>query len=154
MSTSTPVTPPSWTYGSILRAKVARVLAAGSVAYTLVLVFLTHYPRPQELLGDDLPPDKMLHFLAYGTLGLLVTGTVVTFFRWSWRTVALTAVALAIFAGMDELTQPWFGRSAEPLDWVWDAIGLVAGIATIACGRWLVRSPLARSLQPVSRQAQ
>lgn len=131
-----------------LRSRVAQVLVAGSLAYTAVLVFLTHYPKPQELLGEDLPPDKMLHFLAYGVLGFLVTAAVVTRRRWSWRTAAITGVALAGFAALDELTQPWFGRNAEPLDWVWDLIGILAGVAAVAAVRWLLRSQLGRALQP------
>jgi VanZ family protein len=131
-----------------LRSRAAQVLVAGSLAYTAVLVFLTHYPKPQELLGEDLPPDKMLHFLAYGVLGFLVTAAVVARGRWSWRTAAITGTALAAFAALDELTQPWFGRNAEPLDWVWDLIGILAGIAAVAAVRWLLRSQLGRVLQP------
>jgi VanZ family protein len=131
-----------------LRSRAAQVLVAGSLAYTAVLVFLTHYPKPQELLGEDLPPDKMLHFLAYGVLGFLVTAAVVARGRWSWRTAAITGTALAAFAALDELTQPWFGRNAEPLDWVWDLIGILAGIAAVAAVRWLLRSQLGRALQP------
>ena len=131
-----------------LRSRVAQVLAAGSLAYTAVLVFLTHYPKPQELLGEDLPPDKMLHFLAYGVLGFLVTTAVVARGRWSWRAAAITGVALAAFAALDELTQPWFGRAAEPLDWVWDLVGILAGVVAVAAVRWLIRGPLGRALQP------
>lgn len=130
-----------------LRSQIAKALATGSIAYTTVLVFLTHYPKPQELLGEDLPPDKVLHFLAYGLLGLLVTATVAAFSRWSWETAARTAAALAAFAALDEITQPFFGRSAELLDWVWDLVGIAAGVAAVAAGRWLLRSPLGRSLR-------
>ena len=137
-----------------LRGRVARVLAAGSLGYTAVLVFLTHYPKPQDLLGEDLPPDKMLHFLAYGVLGFLVTAAVVTRGRWSWRTAGLTALALAGFAALDEVTQPLFGRSAEPLDWIWDLAGLAAGIVAVAAGRRLLKSPLGRRLQPTQQPAQ
>lgn len=137
-----------------LRSRAAQVLAAGALTYTGVLVFLTHYPRPQDLLGEDLPPDKMLHFLAYGVLGFLVTAAVVTRGRWSWRTAGLTAVALAGFAALDELTQPLFGRSAEPLDWVWDLAGLAAGIVAVAAGRRLLKSSLGRRLRPTHQPAQ
>lgn len=137
-----------------LRSRAAQVLAAGALMYTGVLVFLTHYPRPQELLGEDLPPDKMLHFLAYGVLGFLVTAAVVTRRRWSWRTAGLTAVALAGFAALDELTQPLFGRSAEPMDWIWDLAGLAAGIVALAAGRRLLKSPVGRRLRSTHQPAQ
>lgn len=131
-----------------LRGHIAKLLAAGSLAYTGFLVFMTHYPKPQELLGKDLPPDKLLHFLAYGVLGMLVTAAVVTRSRWSWRTAAITAVALAGFAAIDEVTQPFFGRDAEPLDWVWDVVGLMAGLAAVAVARRLFYGSLARRLEP------
>jgi len=149
VSTGAPIpSPPLMAESRTLRSRFAQALAAGSLAYTGVLVFMTHYPRPQELLGEDLPPDKMLHFLAYGLLGFLVTATVVALGRWSWRTAARTAAGLAVFSAVDELTQPWFGRSAEPLDWIWDLAGIAAGIAAVAAVRWLIRSALARPLQP------
>ena len=137
-----------------LRSRVSQVLAAGALTYTGVLVFLTHYPKPQELLGDDLPPDKLLHFLAYGVLGFLVTAAVVTRGRWSWRTAGLTALALAGFAAIDELTQPLFGRSAEPLDYAWDLAGLAAGIVAVATGRRLLKSQFGRPLRPTQQPAQ
>lgn len=130
-----------------LRTRIAKLLAVGAVGYTAVLVFMTHYPRPQELLGEDLPPDKMLHFLAYGVLGFLVTAAVAAFSRWSWRTATVTGLLLAVFAAVDEITQPFFGRDAEPLDWVWDLIGLAAGIAAVAILRRLMRTPLGHRLQ-------
>ena len=135
-----PSKPPLMNVPPTLRGRATTALAAGSFAYTLVLVFMTHYPKPQELLGEDIPPDKLLHFLAYGLLGLLVAGTIATAGRWSARSMALTTLALAAFAALDELTQPWFQRSAEPLDWVWDCIGLVVGIVVVAGFRHLLRS--------------
>ena len=112
-----------------------RPLAALTLAYTLVLVFATHYPEPQELLGPNPPSDKTLHFLAYGALGMLATAVLATAGRWSLRGVAALAAGLVAFAAVDEVTQPWFGRSAEPLDWVWDCLGLACGIAVIATAR-------------------
>ena len=108
-----------------------RPLAGLTAAYTAVLVFATHYPKPEQLLGRNLPSDKTLHFLAYGALGLLAAALVAVSGRWSARRVVLLAAGLAAFATIDEVTQPWFGRSAEPLDWVYDLIGLAAGITAI-----------------------
>lgn len=113
-----------------------RPLAALTLAYTLTLVFATHYPEPEELLGPNPPSDKTLHFLAYGVLGLLAAAVLAVSGRWSPRSVALLATGLATFAVIDEVTQPWFGRSAEPLDWVYDLAGLAVGIAAMAAARW------------------
>jgi VanZ family protein len=43
-------------------------------------------------------------------------------------------LALAAFAVLDEATQPVFGRHADPLDWVYDCIGLTAGLVLVAIG--------------------
>jgi len=121
-----------------------RPLAGLTAAYTGVLVFATHYPRPEQLLGTNLPADKTLHFLAYGALGLLAAALVAVSGRWSARRVAALAAGLAAFAAIDEVTQPWFGRSADPLDWVYDLIGLAAGIAAIAALNATLRSSRTR----------
>jgi len=125
-----------------------RPLAGLTAAYTGVLVFATHYPRPEQLLGTNLPADKTLHFLAYGALGLLAAALVAVSGRWSARRVAALAAGLAAFAAIDEVTQPWFGRSADPLDWVYDLIGLAAGIAAIAALNATLRSSRTRPRGP------
>jgi VanZ family protein len=108
----------------------ARLAALATACYVGVLLFATHYPRPQELLGSSPPSDKTLHFIAYGILGLLVGVTLPLAGRQSLRTALWTAAALALFAAFDEATQPlpWFGRAADPLDWVYDCLGIVAGL--------------------------
>jgi len=111
--------------------RLLRPLAALTGGYTALLVFATHYPKPEQLLGTNLPSDKTLHFLAYGALGLLAAALVAVSGRWSARRVAALAAGLAAFAAIDEATQPWFGRCAEPLDWVYDLIGLAVGITAI-----------------------
>jgi VanZ family protein len=113
-----------------------RPLVALTLAYTLTLVFATHYPEPEQLLGPNPPSDKTLHVLAYGALGLLTAGVLAVSGRWSPRSIAGMATGLAAFAAADEITQPWFGRSAEPLDWVCDLIGITIGITVVTAARW------------------
>ena len=121
------------------------LLAAATVGYTLVLVFATHYPNPQDLVGPNPPSDKTLHFAAYGVLGFLVTATLGSAGRSSARTLLATGAALAMFGVLDEATQPlpWFRRHADPLDWVFDCVGIAAGIIAVATilavGRSLAR---------------
>ena len=92
------------------------------------------------MLGPDPPSDKTLHFLAYGLLGLAVATTLAASGRWSLRAAIIALGTLAVFAVLDEVTQPWFGRQAEPLDWVYDLIGLTVGIAVVAAVHtWLGR---------------
>ena len=120
--------------------RLLRPLVGLTIAYTLVLVFATHYPKPEDLLGPNPPSDKTLHFLAYGTLGMLAAAALAASGRWSPRTVAALAVGLAAFAAVDEATQPWFGRSADAWDWVWDLLGLAIGISGIAALNAMLRS--------------
>jgi VanZ family protein len=117
-----------------------RPLAALTLAYAVTLVFATHYPEPAELLGPNPPSDKMLHFLAYGVLGLLAAAVLAVSGRWSPRGAAIMATGLAAFAAADEATQPWFNRSAEPLDWAFDLLGLAIGIGAIAALNAVLRS--------------
>lgn len=112
----------------------ARLLAAATAAYAGLLVWATHYPKPQELLGDNPPSDKLMHVIAYTILGLLVGATLAAAGRLTPRGGAVAVAALGLFAVLDELTQPlpWFRRTADPVDWIFDAAGIVTGIAAIA----------------------
>ena len=110
---------------------MARLLAAATVAYTGVLVFATHYPRPEELLGPNAPSDKTLHFVAYAVLAAFSAATWLAARRTASRSIAPLAIALASFGAIDEITQPFFRRHADPLDWVYDCIGIAIGIAAV-----------------------
>jgi VanZ family protein len=48
------------------------------------------------------------------------------------------AAGLAAWAVIDEATQPLFGRAADPLDWVYDVIGLALGIGLVVAVNSLV----------------
>jgi VanZ family protein len=112
----------------------ARLATLATAGYVGVLLFATHYPRPQEFLGSNPPSDKTLHFIAYGLLGLLAGTTLALAGRWSLRNALWLAAALTLFAAFDEATQPlpWFRRAADPLDWVFDCLGIAIGLAVVA----------------------
>lgn len=116
---------------TVARPWMARLLAAATVAYTGVLVFATHYPRPEELLGPNAPSDKTLHFVAYAVLAAFSAATWLAARRTASRGIAPLAIALASFGAIDEITQPFFRRHADPLDWVYDCIGIAIGIAAV-----------------------
>jgi VanZ family protein len=118
-----------------IRGRLARLLAALTAAYTVVLVLATHYPRPEQFLGANPPSDKALHFMAYGALALLAGGTLALARRWSAARAVGLAGLLAVFAVLDEITQPLFSRAAEPLDWVFDCVGIGIGLAVVAAVR-------------------
>jgi VanZ family protein len=111
-----------------------RLAATATVAYTCVLVFATHYPKPQELLGANAPSDKTLHVMAYAVLATLVGLTLAAAGRWTGGAIARAAAGMAIFGVVDEITQPlpWFGRTPDPLDWFFDLGGIALGLAAVA----------------------
>jgi VanZ family protein len=125
----------------------ARVFATATIVYACILVFMTHYPKPGEFerfLGAT--PDKTLHFLAYGVLAMLSAGTLATAGRWVPPAVGRLAAALAALGVVDEATQPLFSRAADPLDWVYDCVGIAAGLAVVAACMFAVaaaRRPVA-----------
>ena len=82
--------------------------------------------------------DKVLHFIVFGILGLLITRgmryTKIQFFK---NRPAITAVVLGcIFALSDEVHQAFVpARSAEILDWVADFLGIV--VFSYLYSRWM-----------------
>jgi VanZ family protein len=110
---------------------MTRLLAVATVAYTGLLVCATHHPRPEDLLGPSPPSDKTLHFIAYAVLAGLTSATWLTARRRARLGIAPLAIALAAFGAVDEVTQPFFRRHADPLDWVYDCIGIAIGIAAV-----------------------
>jgi VanZ family protein len=121
---------------------IARIATAATAAYVAVLVFATHYPKPQELLGPNAPSDKTLHVMAYAVLAGLVGLTLVAAGRWTRPAIARAAGGMAIFGALDEITQPlpWFRRAADPLDWVFDVGGIALGLAAVAVAVAIWRS--------------
>lgn len=123
----------------LVRLWIPRLLAAALAAYTGLLVFATHYPRPEELLGPNPPSDKTLHFVAYAVLAALACATWLTARRTAGRGLATLAIALAGFGFLDEVTQPLFRRHADPLDWVYDCVGIALGIAAVVAVATVIR---------------
>lgn len=139
--------PPAVDFPSAARGRFARLLAAATAGYSLFLVFATHYPRPEDFLGPNAPPDKVLHFIAYGGLAALAAGTVALARHWTARRAAGLAGVLAAFAAIDEVTQPFFSRASERMDWVFDCVGIVVGLAAVATAVAAVRLVRSRQAQ-------
>lgn len=98
--------------------------------YWVLCLLATHSTLPK---GAEpwLFADKVMHCLMYFILGGLL----------AWRLSSASAVSasryfvawlvLAAYGVFDELTQPYFGRSAEWLDWVADLVGSGSGIGLV-----------------------
>lgn len=127
----------------------ARILAAITTGYAGVLVWATHYPKPQDFLGANPPSDKLLHVSAYAVLGALVALTLAAAGRLSLRGGLAAAAGLAAFAVLDEATQPlpWFRRTADPLDWVFDVAGIGLGLIAVAAAARGLRRRIERRRQ-------
>ena len=137
-----PIPPPA---GALPRA-VQRGLDLLAAAYTCILLYATHHPRPAELVGPDAPGDKSLHLIAYTLLGGVVAAAFASRGGWGWRAAAALFVPLALFAAADEITQPLFGRFADGVDWAFDELGLVAGIGLVTVAAWLLAPFLTRTV--------
>jgi VanZ family protein len=117
--------------------RLRRLLALATAGYAVALVVATHYPRPQEILlriGAGGVADKTQHVVAYTVLGLLAAATLASWNRLTFGNLVVLLGALALFGVFDEVTQPVFGRMADPADWVADCVGIVAGVLVAAVG--------------------
>ncbi|MFM8708287.1 MAG: VanZ family protein, partial [Planctomycetia bacterium] len=112
--------------GSSAGPRLRRLLSLATAGYAIALAVATHYPRPQEILvrlGAGGVTDKVQHVVAYTVLGLLAAVTLASWNRWALRNLVLLLGVLALFGAIDEVTQPLFGRMADPADWVGDCVG-------------------------------
>lgn len=91
-------------------------------AYVIACVVLTHLPPPAVPRVSIPGLDKVIHFLIYFGMGFFIVRT--------WRFSRLMSVLLGVlvFAAIDEITQPPFGRTADIFDWICDAVGAGLGI--------------------------
>ncbi|MBX3394435.1 MAG: VanZ family protein [Phycisphaerae bacterium] len=105
---------------------------------------VTHLP-PSKLPSAGWLNDKVEHLIGYAMLAMATCWRFGKSDRSRIAIMAAVLVGLAAYAAVDELTQPWVGRSCEWGDWLADlggaAIGLLLGLAT----------GLLRRLSPKSR---
>ena len=102
-------------------------LRIAAVMSMLVLLAGTHYPKLVIGTPGD-GPDKILHFLAFGTVTVLVRLSGIA------RSAASALVIMGSLAILDEVTQeiPGLGRNFDLLDLVADACGIIVALAWIA----------------------
>jgi VanZ family protein len=135
------------------RRGIPLCLALITATYASALVVATHYPRPQVVIRSIIerpvirqvitkpPSDKTLHLWAYAPLAALAGMTAAASGWWSGRACVGVAAGTALFAALDEATQPlpWFRRTADLLDWGYDCLGIAIGLAAVALALGLAR---------------
>jgi VanZ family protein len=109
-----------------LRQKITTAILS---AYWGVLLIATHIPIPKIVYQANVS-DLWLHFLAYLNLIFLLWFS----FRpdnkvdWGSRLVWLLFVMILAFGGLDELTQPWSGRTCDLYDFLANTAAVITGL--------------------------
>lgn len=89
----------------------------------------THFPRFGPLRGEPrrYPVDKLAHFLCYAVLAWLMTRLLAQRMRPA-AAIVLTLLLVAAYGAIDELTQPFVGRTTDLWDFIADLAGAVLGV--------------------------
>ncbi len=117
--------------GPSANQNLRRFVGAALAVYWLVLFAATHVPirrSPVAIPGAD----KVVHFVGYGVLGLLLTFWIGLRRPLSKRVLLVTVLVLATYGAIDELLQIPVGRTCDIADWVFDLLGGGLGVLTIA----------------------
>ena len=132
-----------------------RMVEALTLLYALILEIATHWPYDptsylRMVLRTQQPPsDKILHFIAYAILAALLWACVRLRAATLPRATAWVIAIIAVWAAVDEATQPFFYRAAERLDWVYDMGGAALGCAVAVLGdRLLAARPRSITAPP------
>ncbi len=97
---------------------------AAFLAAAAVILGLSLYPRPEDVLGPLTLWDKADHFAAYAALAFL-GGAVVA--RQSLPRLAVIVIACVAFGGLVEMVQPLVGRQRDLVDFLANLAGCVLG---------------------------
>ena len=108
------------------RVRLALPVAIG---YALLLAAATHWPPKYGMPSIPHPFDKVCHITAYSGLTLLAAFVIGGFERLMLSRYLMLGIGIAATGALDELTQPYFGRSCDLDDWFADMLGCGLGIA-------------------------
>ena len=106
-----------------------KITIAALVVYWIVLAIVAHIPIPQLVYRAQVS-DKWLHFLAYLNLVFLLWFSVRPDGKANWRNrlVWLIFLVSVAYGGIDELLQPYVGRSKDLGDFLANAAGASVGL--------------------------
>ncbi len=112
------------------------LILAATAAYLLVIFAGTHLPGGVIHGGGH--SDKLFHFGAFFGLAILLAGCFACFRRTGPLLYGAIVALAAGYGILDELTQMLVkNRTADPLDWLTDVGGAIAGTLIFAAGMWL-----------------
>jgi len=110
-------------------------------AYWLLLFVGSHTPQaaPPPI---GLSIDKLVHLVAFTGLAWLMAAVASHHTgRLTLRAAGAIFLIAITYGAIDELTQPYVGRSCDLLDWLADALGAIIGLSVFAtCQRWKNRN--------------
>ncbi len=93
----------------------------------LAAFMATHVPA--DRLPDMQTGDPVLHAVGYFVLAAVWMLTLIARGRTAWWRAFLAFGVLLLYAAIDELTQPLFGRFGAWSDWLADIQGAAVGVA-------------------------
>lgn len=114
-----------------------RVASFCLIGYWIALFAGTHLPRlrlPDVAGGHS---DKILHLVAFAGLSFLLSWAIPTRFSNRFRNVRTAGLFAILYGVFDEVTQIPVGRTADWLDLIADAIGVVVGLTSYCVCREL-----------------
>lgn len=109
-----------------LRQKITFAVLA---VFWVTLLITTHIPIPKIVYQANVS-DKWLHFLAYINLVFLLWFTLKPQGTVNWNSIMawLFLIIIIVSGGMDELTQPPFGRTCDLYDFLTDVFAVITGL--------------------------
>ena len=109
-----------------------------AILFAATVIFVTHIP--QELIPERLQIcglDKIGHVVAYGAITILFVLSLRD--RFSLLSAAILFFATSTLGAVDELTQPLVNRTASPIDWLADIVGVSVVLLAFVCCNHLKR---------------
>jgi VanZ family protein len=109
-----------------------------TAVYSLILITMTHLPPHTRVVRNTISlagSDTMAHVVAYLVLAVLVFGLCQVGRGLGKGMVIL--LGLTVWAALDELTQPYIGRTADVHDWGANLVGLSLGFLGVRMLFWV-----------------
>ncbi len=124
------------TYSSQL-LRLAAAARFATIGLLVVMFIGTHLPS--SLNPGITTSDKIIHFWAYLALSFsLLTSWELSSGRLQPLHFFLVWLACTVYAALDEITQIPVGRTCDGVDWLFDVLGIVAGLSLFRILRPLI----------------